>query len=44
MNFMVKSKEIFFLILKDLQCLQPQEGNIQSNQGYKVIYATECNV
>jgi hypothetical protein len=44
MNFVVKIKEISFYVLKDLQCPQPHEGNIQRSQGYKVIHATECNV
>jgi hypothetical protein len=44
MNFVVKIKEISFYVLKDLQCPQPHEGNIQRSQGYKVIHATEFNV
>jgi hypothetical protein len=36
MNFEVKIKEISFYVVKDLQCPQPHEGNIQRSQGYKV--------
>jgi hypothetical protein len=42
MDFVVKIKEISFLVLKDLQCPQFHEGNIQRRQGYKVIYATDA--
>jgi hypothetical protein len=41
MNFVVKIKEISFEVLRDLQCPQPQEGNIQRSQGYKVTHANE---
>jgi hypothetical protein len=44
MNFAVKIKEICFEVLKDLQCPQPHEGNIQRSQGYEVIHTTEFNV
>jgi hypothetical protein len=41
MNFAVKIKEISFQVLKDLQCPQPHEDNIQRSQGYKVKHATD---
>jgi hypothetical protein len=44
MNFVVKIKEMSFYVLKDLQCPQPHEGNIQRSQGYNVKHATEFNV
>jgi hypothetical protein len=36
MTFVVKIKEISFLVLRDLKCPQPQEGNIQRSQGVRL--------
>jgi hypothetical protein len=36
MNFVVKIKEISFQVLRDLQCPQPQEGNMLLNAMFNI--------